>query len=198
MAKKTKFYSEGLGLVPVSTDPSSPAQGQMQYSDGTARTEGVWVYDGTNWIAAVTETAAAKYTTNAGQAIAAATPTTIICEDLVFDTDSIYNSGTGIATIPSGLDGKYIVIAAVATGNTSYTAADTLGLDIQKNGASASGSSNFLRIPLTLSTSYQVIASSVIDLVATDTVEAVCTSTRAFNVATTQFRTYFSIIKVGN
>lgn len=50
MAKKTKFYSEGLGLVPVSADPASPAQGQMQYSDGTARAEGLWRYNGTEWV----------------------------------------------------------------------------------------------------------------------------------------------------
>lgn len=50
MAKKTKFYSEGLGLVPVSADPASPSQGQMQYSDGTARAEGLWRYNGTEWV----------------------------------------------------------------------------------------------------------------------------------------------------
>ena len=49
MAKEVKFHSEGIGLVPTSADPASPAQGQLQYSDGTARAEGLWKYDGTSW-----------------------------------------------------------------------------------------------------------------------------------------------------
>lgn len=50
MAKQVKFFSEGVGVVPVSADPTSPAQGQLQYSDGTARAEGLWVYSGSQWL----------------------------------------------------------------------------------------------------------------------------------------------------
>jgi len=39
----------GIGLEPVSADPSNPVQGQIQYSDGSARAEGLWVYDGSSW-----------------------------------------------------------------------------------------------------------------------------------------------------
>lgn len=39
-----------LKANPQSADPSNPVQGDLQYADGTVRTEGVWQYDGSNWI----------------------------------------------------------------------------------------------------------------------------------------------------
>lgn len=35
---------------PQSADPSNPVQGQTFYSDGTSRAEGLWQYNGTDWI----------------------------------------------------------------------------------------------------------------------------------------------------
>lgn len=48
-AGRAKLLAQSLGLEPVSADPSNPVQGQLQYSDGTAHTEGLWVYDGADW-----------------------------------------------------------------------------------------------------------------------------------------------------
>ena len=38
-----------LQLVPLSADPASPHEGDIYYSDGTARTEGPWVYQNGVW-----------------------------------------------------------------------------------------------------------------------------------------------------
>lgn len=51
MTKKVNFYRQGLGLVPVSADPTGPESGQLQMSDGTVRAAGLWRYDGSDWVA---------------------------------------------------------------------------------------------------------------------------------------------------
>lgn len=42
-------FREGLRLVPVSADPTSPEEGQLQYADGTVRPEGVYVFSNGSW-----------------------------------------------------------------------------------------------------------------------------------------------------
>lgn len=49
MSQNIKQFISGIGLEPVSADPASPVQGQLQYADGTVRAEGLWRYDGTAW-----------------------------------------------------------------------------------------------------------------------------------------------------
>jgi len=49
MSFSIKQFITGIGLKPVSADPSNPTQGQLQYADGTVRAEGLWRYDGTAW-----------------------------------------------------------------------------------------------------------------------------------------------------
>lgn len=44
-----KTFKEGIALDPQSSDPGSPKEGQFQQSDGTARTQGPWVYSGAAW-----------------------------------------------------------------------------------------------------------------------------------------------------
>lgn len=43
-----KIY-EGVSLVPRSTDPTSPQEGDLQFSDGTARDAGLWQYLSSSW-----------------------------------------------------------------------------------------------------------------------------------------------------
>lgn len=45
-----KNLREGIRLVPTSSDPASPQEGQLQYSDGTHRTQGLWQFDGGTWV----------------------------------------------------------------------------------------------------------------------------------------------------
>jgi hypothetical protein len=50
MATNFKQYPNGgFNLVPRSTDPSSPAEGDIQCADGTARAAGLWQYLGSAW-----------------------------------------------------------------------------------------------------------------------------------------------------
>lgn len=42
-------FKEGLALIPVSADPSGPVEGQLQFSDGTHRTAGLWQYLSGSW-----------------------------------------------------------------------------------------------------------------------------------------------------
>ena len=45
-----RSFREGIRLVPVSSDPLLPAEGQLQYSDGTVRDEGVYVFTNGSWV----------------------------------------------------------------------------------------------------------------------------------------------------
>lgn len=58
-----------------------------------------------------TETVAARYTSNSGQTINTSTTTTVICEDLGFDTHNAYNTSTGEYTVPA--TGYYQVNGAI-------------------------------------------------------------------------------------
>lgn len=44
-----KKFRKGIALDPQSVDPSSPVEGQLQYSDGTARDEGLHVFTNGQW-----------------------------------------------------------------------------------------------------------------------------------------------------
>lgn len=50
MANNTKTFGTGITLEPQSADPASPSEGQLQYADGTTRTEGLWVYKNGAWV----------------------------------------------------------------------------------------------------------------------------------------------------
>lgn len=64
--------------------------------------------DGTNWqYAADGILYAARYTSNSGQSIANVSDVDVVCEDLVFDTHSGMNTGTGEYEVQ--IDGKYMV-----------------------------------------------------------------------------------------
>lgn len=41
--------SSAISLIPQSTDPVSPAEGDLQYADGAVRAEGLWVYTNGAW-----------------------------------------------------------------------------------------------------------------------------------------------------
>ena len=51
MATNIKQFLTGIGLVPQSSDPTSPVEGQIQFSDGTVRASGLWQYKDSNWAA---------------------------------------------------------------------------------------------------------------------------------------------------
>ena len=49
MATNIKQFLTGIGLVPQSSDPVSPVEGQLQFADGTVRASGLWQYKSLQW-----------------------------------------------------------------------------------------------------------------------------------------------------
>jgi hypothetical protein len=79
----------------------------------------------------LTETVAATYTNTSGQTITTGSPTTITNWTKVYDTNAIFNSTTGIGTIPN--PGKYRLTAAAGYSANLTANAST---SILKNGSS--------------------------------------------------------------
>lgn len=50
---KVNFFAQGMGLKPLSADPASPSDGQLQMADGTVRAAGLYRYSSASvaWIA---------------------------------------------------------------------------------------------------------------------------------------------------
>lgn len=49
MADKPKLFHTGMAIKPVDADPSAPIEGQLQMSDGTHRSAGLWQYISAAW-----------------------------------------------------------------------------------------------------------------------------------------------------
>lgn len=49
MSLNVETFRTGVKLDPQSSDPASPSEGQLQYADGTARQEGLWIYKNGAW-----------------------------------------------------------------------------------------------------------------------------------------------------
>ena len=51
MATGSTNFKNSINIAPQSADPSSPAEGDVFYSDGTSQTEGIYVYKNAAWVA---------------------------------------------------------------------------------------------------------------------------------------------------
>ncbi|MCK9370529.1 hypothetical protein M0R04_11515 [Candidatus Dojkabacteria bacterium] len=99
MGLNTKTFGTGITLEPQSADPASPSEGQLQYADGTARTEGIWVYKNGAWVQPDAGNAA-TVTTNAnltGDVTSSGNATT-------YTTVPILKGGTGQTTKAPAFD----------------------------------------------------------------------------------------------
>ena len=108
-----KQFVTGIGLEPQSADPANAVEGDLQYADGTARTEGIYVFKDAAWV----ELAAA-----------AATNPTVVTKTgnyTVLSTDDtiIANGGGFTLTLPASASnsGKIYNISKVDTGTTEVT-----------------------------------------------------------------------------
>jgi hypothetical protein len=111
-----------LRLQPRSADPVNPAEGDIFYSDGTPRAEGIWVYQNSAWL-------------QVANAINAANFRSIITTDtLVPSDDIVVLSGISFTlTLPTavGVTGKIYKIQHRGTSITQvYTLATTSGQTI--------------------------------------------------------------------
>lgn len=50
MARNFFRVYEGIGLKPRSTDPTSPVEGDLFFSNGTPRAKGLWEYKNSAWV----------------------------------------------------------------------------------------------------------------------------------------------------
>jgi hypothetical protein len=91
------------------------------------------------------------------QTIANSTNTTIIFDTESFDTDSAYDTATGIFTVPTGKDGKYVIYAAYrwqSTATFSYNLKlfiNTVEFTNASGGNNSSYNSNLLFVVADLS-----------------------------------------------
>jgi hypothetical protein len=113
-----------------------------------------------------------------------------------FDTHGVYNTSTGIATIP--VSGKYYVKAQLLLDRTSGSVADAVGVVIRKNSGDIFEHS--ARILTTTANNESPCASGLVDLNAGDTISVYCyvvgISGRA-NLANTLMNS-FDLVRVGN
>jgi hypothetical protein len=108
-----------IQTTPQSADPGSPAQGQLQYADGTARAEGLWQYSGATWtlVGTATESITALYYVSANFAASTTVP-------INFDT-SEYDPNSTVTTSPTAWKftapstGLYLVTMFAGCGTVS-------------------------------------------------------------------------------
>jgi hypothetical protein len=104
-----------------------------------------------------TNTPAFHANRTSAQTIANSTNTTIIFDTESFDTDSAYDTATGIFTVPTGKDGKYVIYAAYrwqSTATFSYNLKlfiNTVEFTNASGGNNSSYNSNLLFVVADLS-----------------------------------------------
>lgn len=86
LAELTKVNSPNINLIPVSSDPISPSNGQLQYSSGVHRAQGLWQYQSGTWVSIQGEVGANSVNTAAIQDNAV---TTVKISDSNITTDKI-------------------------------------------------------------------------------------------------------------
>jgi hypothetical protein len=137
-----------------------------------------------------TETVAARYNSNSGQAVT--TSTTIVYEDRISDTHNAYNTSTGVYTVP--VSGFYAINASFALDTESWVAGTSITSDIEVNGTVVK--SLFLRVQASVSTTMSLNASDSIYLNKGDQVEIVSTSPISTNTLSTNNLNVFSIARI--
>lgn len=106
------------------------------------------------------------YETNNGQTISNAT--VVKYEDVIEDNWGIYDTSTGLATIPAGLGGDYKIVGIIATQSTSCGVTNVFGLAIYIDGSSET--QNRLTARVTNSMQHNAIVTDVIPVAAASTV----------------------------
>lgn len=152
---------------------------------------------GSGWIDVDCNLVAARYTTNAGQSIANSTDVTVVFEDVDYDTHSIYNTSTGVGTIP--VDGKYLMVAHVFFASAAWAASSRALVIFDRNAGNVS-----FGVPKMMETADTVeYYSSNVDLLdfsASDTFEVTISHNAggARSLATNTTGNFFSIHRVGD
>lgn len=137
------------------------------------------------------ETVAAHYTSNSGQAIGS-TNTTLKFEDIVYDTHSSYNTSTGTYTIP--VSGKYIISLKYGTASATWTSGDSANSIIVVN--SVEKSLSFIRLHAVTTAVSVPHNTIVLDLNKGDTVTATGANAQSAAMSTGSTLNNFSIARI--
>jgi hypothetical protein len=152
--------------------------------------------NGGSWSAlASTSVVSMRYTTDAGLAINNGVTTDVVFEDIDHDTDSIYNTSTGVATLPAS--GKYFVSAWVRYADKAWTAGQSANIGIELNGTAIQVISQEFDVTYTTTRSFH--ASLVVDAAQNDTIEITTFqgSGSSVSLATSGLQNILSIFKIG-
>jgi hypothetical protein len=152
------------------------------------------VSDGTNWlIIGNGETIAARYTSNAGQAVTSGN--IVVYEDLLYDTHNAMNTGTGRYTVPAS--GKYLVTWRNATAAVVAVIGNVFIVDLNVDAASVTvGLPDFCQN--TSSRGYTSQGSQVVNLTKGQVVDIRFTETLpAVNLSTAVDQNIISITRIG-
>lgn len=95
--------------------------------------------------------------------------TDLIFEDLEYDTNSAYNTTTGIYTVPS--TGKYRISSVVTTSSISLSLGNLLQLFVDVNSGASNDYLDMAPIQSTTSNNYTLSGSVTLDLIAADQVK---------------------------
>lgn len=182
-----------LKLIPVSADPSPATEGQLQYADGTARAEGLWVYTNSAWQRVSEFSIMARATTTAGGSVGTSA-TDIVFGTETFDTANAYNTSTGVFTVPSDGAGKYVVEATWISNSTlTLTTGQNIQILLLKNGSVrrtnftlGNGNNNF----------YSASVFDIVDCAAGDTIKIQGSSSVATTTNTTAGYNVLNIYKL--
>lgn len=166
--------------------------GQVLTADSTAST-------GLKWASAPTGafSGCVAYKSSAGQSLANDTVTLITFDAEEFDTDSYHSTSTntGRMTIPSGKDGKYLLIAGL---RFTANATGSRSVQIYKNGASVAAPTRVMTVSESGSSTW-INGSAILSAVAGDYFEVYGyqKSGGTLDVDASQISTRFSIYYLG-
>jgi hypothetical protein len=179
--------------------PGPASRGNIKLQNGSEGTAGqVWTSTDTtgsgSWAAAPVVVPASSYQDTSGHAIsnagAAWNPTT-----LIFDDNSLYNTGTGVYTVP--VNGYYLVQAAIRTVSTLYSIDNHLILYAYQTGSVSRGIALFRNDAQATGTYERGGNGSVIlKCVAGDIISFAIYSDASTTLGTTTQENYFSISKL--
>lgn len=131
-----KTLRTGLGLDPQSADPSNPAQGQIQYADGTSRPEGLWIYDGSAWVQAGGGGGGLDvFYTNDYETTASSGFTTGL--NATFDNGGTLGGAISDETsspISGDTSVKYVTNASAGSSDNDWIASESISLDPKQQG----------------------------------------------------------------
>ena len=149
-------------------------------------------------VVAASETVAAHYSSSAGQSIPNAVQTVVVFSTKTYDTHGIYNSVSGVGTIP--ISGKFRITAHVLYNSTSWGVGTTSSLWVQKNGVTVSALRRAEEIPAAVTRYLNLAGSATLSFNAGDTFTIMTDHNRGASTAmfTDPVQVYFSIERVGN